>query len=581
VVLNVTVTNMPVVVEPVTITYNDVTSNWTAAFPCGDGGQVYQVVSTSIGTRQPSVRGVRDVDWASPVNTADYVILIPPEGWRDGFRQAMQPLADYRNAQGLRTVIVDVESLYNHYSHGLVDPQAIRNFCMDGHTVWSDHPLRYLLLAGAGAVDFKHLRLSVSDYTACLIPTLITNQTFPGTGEGMTVAVDAKFGDVNNDNVPEVMIGRMPTTKTQELTVAVRKTIAYEGGLLWKQQVSLAADWDNTVGSVKYHSFTGGTDLLVVPLAAAGRTVVKHYPIDDTGNMKTVRTNSLFPALRAGSGLFHFFGHSNEVNLGFKTDEPGRLLHYTHISRTNWQKPTIAVLICCLANRWHSPYYTTTNSVVPYGLFADDTGFVAGLGATGYMLAEEGETLAVNLYMDAAEQGTLRLGDFWRRGLQSMAGTMPPERLQCYSLVGDPTLVMRHDISSTGTPVSWLVDHGLTAPNADLDDPDLDGWASWQEHRAGTNPTNFVLRITDARMAEEVDRRTIAFEAASNRTYQVEHTGSLMATDDWHAVSWAWTNATEWAVPGTAIAPQGPISTVAVPASNVATQGFYQIRRLD
>ena len=54
------------------------------------------------------------------------------EAWRDGFRQALQPLADFRNAQGLRTVIVDVESIYNRYSYGRVDPLAIRAFCGAG-----------------------------------------------------------------------------------------------------------------------------------------------------------------------------------------------------------------------------------------------------------------------------------------------------------------------------------------------------------------------------------------------------------------------------------------------------------------
>ncbi len=569
VVLDVTVPHQPVVVDPVTITYDGGAGNWVASFPCGDSGQVYQVFSKSTGTRQPAVRGVRDVDWASPTNAADYVILIPPEAWRDGFRAALQPLADFRNAQGLRTLIVDVESIYNRYSYGLVDPLAIRAFCGDGSTRWSTHPLRYVLLAGAGALDFKHQRLSVNDYTACLIPPLIAGQGFL-TGEGMTVAIDAALGDADGDGVPEVAVGRLPTTKTQDLAVVVQKTIAYEGALLWKQQASVAADWDNTGN--KYFPFSAGTDRLIEPLEGGGRGVVKHYPIDDTGNLVPVKTESLFPALSAGSGLFHFFGHTDEQNLGGGS---GKLLRNADISVAHWRKPTIAAIIGCRPNRWHS--LTATVCIMPYGLFAADTGFVAGLGATGYMLGDEGEHLSVSLYTEAAAEGPLRLGDVWRQTLQEMTGKIPAERLLSFSLIGDPALVFRHDVSAMGTPVSWLVEYGLTAPNADLDDPDQDGWPSWQEYAAGTDPTHYALRILAAGTGDP-DRWTIAFEADSNLRYHVEYKPSLLSADDWQAVSWAWTNAPDWASPGIPVDPQGPVTAVDVQVSSVSTQGFYRIR---
>lgn len=461
-VLDVTVTNHPCVVSPVTITYDSASNTWTAAFPCGGSGQVYQVFSKSAGTLQPAVRGVGDVDWSLPTNSADYVILIPPEAWRGDFRAVLQPLADYRAAHGLTARIVDVESLYNRYSYGLVDPLAIRAFCADGVTNWAGHPLRYVLLAGAGALDFKQQRLSVNDYTACLIPTLIAGQRF-STGEGMTVAIDAALGDVNEDGVPEVAIGRLPTTKTQDLAVVVQKTIAYEDGLRWQRPVSVAADWDN-VGS-KAYPFSTGTDRLIEPLEKDGRTTVKHYPIDDTGNLTPVKIGSLFPALSAGAGLFHFFGHTDEQNLGGGS---GKLLSNGDVTSNNWKKATILVVMGCRPNRWQS--LTTTTCLIPYGLFSADAGFVAGLGATGYMLGDEGENLAVNLYSVGNVPGLLRMGDVWRRGLQLMAGAMPPERLHCYSLIGDPALVFNEDngpYTLTATAVNGTVTRTPDATNYD------------------------------------------------------------------------------------------------------------------
>ncbi|MBM4164162.1 MAG: hypothetical protein FJ222_06955 [Lentisphaerae bacterium] len=593
-VLDVTTTHAPVVVEPVTLTRDGAASNWIAAFPCGGSGQVYQVFSKSAGVRQPAVRGVRDVDWESSAHAADYVMLIPPEGWCVGFRAALQDLAAFRNAQGLRTVIVDVESLYNRYSFGLVDPLAIRAFCATGLTAWGERPLRYLLLAGAGALDFKHQRFSVNDYTACLIPTIIAGQRF-NNGLGMTAALDAALGDVDSDGLADVAIGRLPTTRTQEVALAVQKTKAYEGawlrrdGTLAKRYAAVAPDWSDNPDPNKDYPFDIATDKLIAPLQAAGRTFVSNYPhASDPSNLIIVKTNSLIPALKAGSGLFHFFGHSNKSSIGF---DPRKLLRASttvsvnDIKASNWTNPMIAVMIGCQVNVWQ--FLTSSITIIPYGLFEPNTGFAAAIGTTGFFLDDEGDVVGVDLYSQATADGTVRLGDVLRLGVRRAAqnpliSSRPGvrERLMCLSLSGDPALVFRHDVTARGTEVAGLVQYGQLAPNADLADPDLDGWRTWQELQARTDPTNFVLRITDARLSNG-ERRTIAFEAASNRTYHIEHNASLLATDDWQAVSWAFTNATDWAAPGTAIAPQAPLSTVAVPVSTVTTQGFYRLRRMD
>jgi hypothetical protein len=251
--------------------------------------------------------------------------------------------------------------------------------------------------------------------------------------------MDGELGDVNGDGVPELAIGRLPTTSTQAVAVAVQKTLAYESALRWKAPAAVTADWDCTDITNKEYPFSNGTDLLVAPLSADGRTVRTFYTSDPAGSLSSVRKD-LLPAMRTGTALFHFFGHANENRLGYRASVDS-LLRNTDITPVNWQQSTIAVLMCCLVNRWQSPYTSTPNVFLPYGLFASGTGFVAGLGSTGYLVDTDGERLPMQFYAGGGAKGVRRLGDLWLQGMQNLAGDIPRERLLSVGLIGDPCLL--------------------------------------------------------------------------------------------------------------------------------------------
>lgn len=404
--------------------WDDTQECWSIAFADGGSDRVYQVFSSS-GVLEPSLRGVVNQSWDSKTKAPKYAILVPPEGWIGGFREVLQPLAARRNRSGLRTAIIDVEAIYNQYSYGLADPAAIQAFCATAYPFG----LRYVMLAGGGSLDFKHLARRIGDKRACLIPSFVSGQGF-NTGEGLSVPLDAVMGDANGDGKPEIAIGRIPTAYTNEISVVIEKIIQYEVARQSYKPVILSADWDNE------YTFRSATDLLI-PLLVEGMHSYKTSYRYNTNDGDSVRVNSLQPALRDGASIFYFLGHTNEQHLGSGNS---KMIFHTQITAANWNKPTVAIFYGCRQNRWQT--ITDTDIFLPYGMFQVGTGFVSGIGVPGNLMPEEGKNVALGTFRESKPRHKGRLGDMFLQALNECNGTMPYERLMGISLVGDPTLLV-------------------------------------------------------------------------------------------------------------------------------------------
>lgn len=87
-----------------------------------------------------------------------------------------------------------------------------------------------------------------------------------------------------------------------------------------------------------------------------------------------------------------------------------------------------------------------------------------------------------------------------------------------------------------GTPVPWLMAHGFTTgfTNAEISDPDGDGFLTWQEYRANTDPQDATSKLFIRTVIKGADGRyEITFPTAVNRTYGVEASTDLV---NWETV---------------------------------------------
>jgi hypothetical protein len=86
-------------------------------------------------------------------------------------------------------------------------------------------------------------------------------------------------------------------------------------------------------------------------------------------------------------------------------------------------------------------------------------------------------------------------------------------------------LTLREGHTSKGTPHSWLSAYGLVVGGdyeaADRIDSDFDGMLNWEEHVAGTIPTNSASVLEAAVVHVSTNQLVIDWQAVSARTYTV------------------------------------------------------------
>jgi hypothetical protein len=66
--------------------------------------------------------------------------------------EALEPLRQLRESQGLRVALIDIEDLYDEFSFGNKSPRAIKDFLASAKARWSRAP-RFVLLVGDASFD--------------------------------------------------------------------------------------------------------------------------------------------------------------------------------------------------------------------------------------------------------------------------------------------------------------------------------------------------------------------------------------------------------------------------------------------
>ncbi len=330
-------------------------------------------------------------------NRADYVIIT-----HAALRDGAEALADYRS-RDLRTLVVDVQDIYDEFAHGLADPGAIQAFIRQSQR-WQRKP-RYVVLVGGGNFDYRNILGTGTNWVSPLM----------WGGVNGLYASDTLLGDVDGDGVPEVAVGRVPAQSTAEVLSYVDKAVAYESNAVSLPTLLLADNADQG------GDFGFSTD--VIGQQVFGPSEQVHLQHDAAATKA-----DLLNYLDSGIRLLNYVGHGGIDRL---TSE-GVLLNRDADGLNNGHTP-VFVGLSCIINNFSVPAFESLGTRL---VNRAGGGMVAAWAASGESFNGSATRLGIRFH----EEYTVRprLGDAIVHAFKQ-----EPVLSSVYTLLGDPALVVQ------------------------------------------------------------------------------------------------------------------------------------------
>jgi hypothetical protein len=335
-----------------------------------------------------------------PSNGADLLIITCRE-----LRSSLEPLASYRRSQGLSATIVDVEDICDEFSFGDKSPQAIRDFLAYTNTSWKKKP-RYVLFAGDASYDPRnYLGFGGTD----LVPTRLIDTQF------METASDDWFADFNDDDLPELSVGRLPARTSEEATLMVNKVIRYDQSKP-SEEALLVADRND---GFDFEAASLAIEPLLTDLRA---NEVFRSRMDDA----TARA-LLIEAINRGQRIVNYAGHgsADAWRGALLTSNDARFLENARL--------TVFVMMNCL----NGYFQDVGRDSLGESLMKAERGGAVAVWASSGMTAPDGQTSIDQEFCRQLSDRNATIGEAIRN---AKAATGDRDIRRTWMLLGDPAM---------------------------------------------------------------------------------------------------------------------------------------------
>jgi len=340
-------------------------------------------------------------------NGADLVIIT-----HKTFAAAAATLKAARDAQGLSTMVVDVQNAYDEFSYGAHGPAAIRALLQRASTSWTKAP-KYVILFGDASWDPRNY-MGFGNYD--FLPTKLVNTAY------LRTASDDWFADFTDTDSPAMAIGRLSVRTAEEAAGVVNK--------LTRRSTPPAAAWAKSIEIVADHSaeiqFSKGGDQLSALVPSALTT--DRIAIGSTPNP----TAAIVDAFNRGSLLTNYVGHGSvEIWSDYVFDSN------MATALTNGDKLPFVVTMNCLNGYFHDMF---TYSLAE-ALMNNANGGAIGVLASSALTSPDQQLLVnLELYRQIFGGTSPAIGDAILKAKQA---TKDLDVRRSYILFGDPTMRLR------------------------------------------------------------------------------------------------------------------------------------------
>lgn len=427
----------PTDMRNITLTRN---TGGTAFFSAaGNGVRNYVAFNTSNVTGFPSPGYVAEVpnqDLHASVG-ADMIIFTTTQG-----EQSARRLAAYRqNASGITVEVINHNDVYNEFSSGSPDVNAMRKFLKmlyDRAQAGNAIKPRYVLIMGRATFDNRHLTAATATLNYETMPTW---QTDDGLSDNSTYCTDDILGfldDYSGLNIDTdtlcVAIGRLPVTTAASAADFVDKIIDYETASpqgSWRTKAVFIADDDDNGVHMRQ------TEQMLANLKqteGANRLLIEKIYIDeyDYINGTAVEARNEFNRyLNEGTLWVNYIGHASTTAWSAEG-----ILKYSDMNSLYLKKLPFVYAATCDFMRWDASEISG----------AEILGVMKGGGVIGVISATRPVYINENAYMSnsmgfamgAIKEGlNLTIGEMMQMAKNNVG--KDDNKLR-YVMLGDPSM---------------------------------------------------------------------------------------------------------------------------------------------
>lgn len=361
------------------------------------------------------VERVEAINWSSDLTAAetsvDWLVIAPSQ-----YQAVLQPLITQRNSQGLQTLVVDAQQIYDQFNGGSPTPQALSRFFKTVKTNWQKFP-EYVLLIGDFTTNHQTYEQAISN-----MPSYFVESAFAG-----ETASDLPLMDLDGDNLPDFVIGRIPVDNIRQLKNWVDKLVKYESSETRSGIDQIIAIADNQDGSFG----EAATDFLA-NFSNGSETYLLQPEGDQETAAETIR--SFFDE---STDLLAYFGHGS-IDIWGKE----YLFSVENVTQLGQNEMVpIIINLSCLTGYYIHPQ---NSSMAEALLFQEGGGSVAVIAPTSLTFQTYQTGLSTVLSNELQSDKNQKLGDIIKPAWRSMdpENSSSLEVMQTFLLFGDPAMTI-------------------------------------------------------------------------------------------------------------------------------------------